>query len=82
MTTDTISSTTLCVLLLDQVFHIDADDADVITMLMKRKPSAAALHDLYGGDNDEKRHLKRHCLVLEVAPHDTLWLFLTRLPNC
>ena len=22
-----------------------------------------------------KTHLQWHCLVLEVAPHDTLWLF-------
>ena len=29
-------------LLLDQVVHIDADNADVITMLMKRKPSEVA----------------------------------------
>ena len=29
-------------LLRDQVVHIDADNADVITMLMKRKPSEVA----------------------------------------
>ena len=42
-------------LLLDQVVHIDADNADVITMLMKRKPSEVA-HNvestyIYSGGN-------------------------------
>ena len=45
-------------------------------------------HDFDDGDDGDdvlyQRHLKGHCLVLEVAPHDALWLFpfLTRLPNC
>ena len=42
--------------------------------------------DKYGNadDGDDEQHLKRHRLVLEVAPHDALRLFprLTRLPNC
>ena len=48
-------------LLRDQVVHIDADNADVITMLMKRKPSEVA-HNVestyaYGGNDNAESAL-------------------------